>query len=111
MRKAAKLRELFSQKLHDSRVHFRRPLQMHKVAGAGNDNFLKARREVTIHAFESRHTAGPVFRSVKSQRRHRDRCVGDLSLQRGQSRVPVRGVKRVPIIVERCGQYAGLTKS
>src|SRR5713226_6330661 len=104
--KRAIVAELFSQKLHDSRVHFRRPLQMNKVAGAGNDNFLKARREVTIHAFESRHTAGPVFLSMKSQRRHGDRCVGDLLLQGSQSRVPIRGVERMSIIVERRGYYA-----
>ena len=83
---------------------------MEKVPSAGENYLFQALREKIVHGVKRLQTSGTVFSPVHRQRGHRRRRGADAILQRAQGRVAIVGMERMPVIIQRCGDHAGLTK-
>src|SRR5215510_4001715 len=85
-------------------------LQVQEVPGAGQDNLLHAFGKEIVHALERLQAPGTILRPVDGERADGRRRGIHALLQRVQGGIAIAGMKRVPIVAERGGYYAGLAK-
>ena len=84
---------------------------MQEMTGAGENDFFHPYGEEIVHSFEGFQASGAIFGAVDGEGGDRRWRRVDAFLQRLQSGIAVRWVKRVAIITQGCRHHTGLTES